>query len=383
VTLSTDDPTPTTGHYAITSTASVPGALVAIGPGGAMSGFEVRNAASNGDGVKTACPTSADALPVSLSTVRIAGAAAGPPAARLATGVHVSGYCGASLADVTVDGAATGILVASAGPTIESTATSPHVTRSIAVGVSIIEGKLSFTDGVIDLNDAEGVFVGAGNGNPTFSATRTVFRENKGDAVKVASGTLISDSCQYSLNGTHVHVEQNAGKTLSVVVKNSRNQATMSGAANSAFRFTGTAAATSSQVVILDNDITGNNAVDTYRLGTSDRKSGGLLFTPPLPSSLVFEGNRVASNAGDQVLVASSSSAERLDLRGGNQCETSSNNSFGCYAPGAVGIYSNGATVQIDYNHWTMQVAGPGIDYSGTVISGAGNVCLPSAIACP
>jgi hypothetical protein len=381
VTLSTDDPTPTTGHYALTSAASVPGALVAIGPGGAMSGFEVRNAASSGDGVRTACPTSADTLPVSLTTVRIAAAAAGPPAARLATGVHVAGYCGASLAGVTVEGAATGIAVDSVAPSVETTASSPRVTGSTVAGAAVVEGKLTLTGGTVDGN-AAGVLVGAtGTGAPTFIATGTTFSGNSGDAVYVARGTLVSDGCPYVNNGTHVHVEPAIGSPLSVTVRNSRGSSKMTGAADSALRVIAAGLAANSSLTIQDNDILQNSAIQTYTLGTFLRRGGGMVFTSPMPSTVLFEGNTIASNAGDQILVAASGGA--LDLRGGSTCGTSTNNSIGCYSAGAVGVYSNGTAVQIDRNHWTQQPAVPTVDYAGSGIAGASAVCTPAVLVCP
>ena len=211
VTLGTDDVTPTTAHYAVTTAAALTGPLVAVGPGGAMSGFEIRNAASSGDGVRTACPASADTLPVALSTIRIAAASSGTPEARLATGVGVSGYCGATMTDVIVDGAATGILVNSVAPGVESTATSLRVTGSTVAGVAVVEGKLTFSGGAVEAN-AAGVLVGTtGTGAPTFSATGTTFSGNSGDGIYVARGTVLTDACPYVNNGTHVHAQPAGG----------------------------------------------------------------------------------------------------------------------------------------------------------------------------
>ena len=231
-----------------------------------MSGFEVRNAASSGEGVKTACPTSADTPPVSLTTVRVAAAAAGPPAARLATGVHVAGYCGASLAGVTVDGAATGIAVDSAAPTVETTASSPRVTGSTVAAATVVEGKLTFAGGTVDGN-AAGVLVGAtGAGAPTFTATGTTFSGNTGDAVYVARGTLVSDGCPYVNNGTHVHAQPLGGAPVNVTVQNSSGAAKMTGATNSAFRLL--AMGSGSTLVLSGNEVVGNNATQSYNVAT-------------------------------------------------------------------------------------------------------------------
>jgi hypothetical protein len=106
-----------------------------------------------------------------------------------------------------------------------------------------------------------------------------------------------------------------------------------------------------------------------------------MVFTSPMPSTLLFEGNTIASNAGDQILVAASGGA--LDLRGGSTCGLPTNNSIGCYSAGAVGVYSNGTVVQIDRNHWTQQPAVPTIDYAGSGITGASAVCTPAVLVCP
>ncbi len=60
-----------------------------------------------------------------------------------------------------------------------------------------------------------------------------------------------------------------------------------------------------------------------------------------------------------------------------------SNNSFGCYDPGAVGIYSNGAAVLIDANHWSQQPAGLTVDYGGSGITGASRRLHPGDALLP
>jgi hypothetical protein len=331
--------------------------------------------------VRASCPTSADAIPVSLSTIRIAAVSGGTPMVRLSTGIDLSGHCGATMTDVTVEGAATGVLVSPAAPGVATTAATPRVRGSTVAGVAVVEGTLTFTGGSVEGN-AAGVLVGTtGTGAPSFSATGTTFSGNTGDAVHVARGTVVTDACPYVNNGTHVHVEPTIGSPVGVVVQNSKGAAKITGASDSAFRVIAAGVAASSVISILGNEISGNGATRTYTLGTTVRRGGGLVFTFPMPSSVVFEGNTVSSNSGDQLLVAASAGV--LDLRGGSACEAASNNTLGCYATGAVGIYSNGTVVQIDQNHWTQQPAAPTVDYAGTGITGGTSVCTPSALACP
>ncbi len=221
VTLTTDEATSTPGHYVFSTPAALTGPLVELGPGGALAGFEIRNEASSGAGVGLACPAPADTLPVSLSTVRIAATSGGTPAARLATGIGVSGHCGVILTNVAVEGAATGVLVSPAAPGVASTATGGRVTGSTVAGVVVIDGSLTFAGGSVDGN-AAGVLVGTtGTGAPGFSATGTTFSGNGGDAVHVARGTVFTDACPFVNNGTHVHAQPTGGATVSLTVQNS------------------------------------------------------------------------------------------------------------------------------------------------------------------
>jgi hypothetical protein len=356
VTLTTDDAAPNPGHYAVTTGAALPGAFVTLAPGSAVTGFEIRNTASTGPGVETSCPDPADTAPVSLSGLVISASAAGPPAVRFASGLRAAGHCPLSMSGGTVTGATTGILAEADAATTLS-------------GGSVT-------------GNGTGVSIGAaGAAAPSFSATGTAFASNAGDAVFVARGTLISDACPYAGNGTHVHAQPVGGAILEIVVQNSRGLARMRGAADSAFRLLATGVASSSSVTIRGNEIAGNDATQLYTLGSTTRRGGGLVFTFPMPALVTLEGNSIFSNKGDQVLVAAS--AGSLDLRGGSGCEIPSNNSFGCYDPGAVGIYSNGAVVLIDANHWTQQPAGLTVDYGGSGITGASRVCTPATLSCP
>ena len=262
--------------------------------------------------------------------VRIVAAAAGPPAARLATGVHVSGYCGAGLADATVEGAATGIRVDMAAPAIEATASSPRVTGLTVAGVAVSEGRLTVTGGTVDGN-AAGVLVGAtGTGAPNFTATGTTFSGNTGDAVYVARGTLVSDGCPYMNNGTHVHVATWNRFPLSVTVRNSRGSAKMTGAANSALRVIAAGLAANSSLTIQGNDIL---RTARFRPTRWERLSGAEeeWSLPSRCRSIGFRGNTIASNVGDQILVASSGGASTF--AGGN-LRYAHEQLHGCYARG-------------------------------------------------
>ena len=381
VTLATDDAPATTGHYAVTTTAALTGPLVEMGPGGTMSGFEIRNAASSGTGVRASCPTSADAIPVSLSTIRIAAVSGGTPMVRLSTGIDLSGHCGATMTDVTVEGAATGVLVSPAAPGVATTAATPRVRGSTVAGVAVVEGTLTFTGGSVEGN-AAGVLVGTtGTGAPSFSATGTTFSGNTGDAVHVARGTVVTDACPYVNNGTHVHAQPVGGATVSLTVLNSSGVAKMTGATNSAFRLLAMGAG--STLVVRGNEVSANDATQSYNVATGPRRGGGIVLTAPFPGFVTVHGNAFFGNRWDQVLVAAGTGS--LDLSGGTSCGGGSN-SFGCYDAlnPSVGVYSNGAAVAADWNHWTVQPGVYGVDVGGTGVTGFDTwSCSASSLVCP
>ena len=144
-------------------------------------------------------------------------------------------------------------------------------------------------------------------------------------------------------------------------------------------------------LTLTGNVIAGNGAVTTYFLGNKDHRGGGVVFTSPLPSTVVFTGNRVYGNAWDQILVASGSTTATLNLKGGaasGDCGTTAN--VICRNPGTppagvlpfVGVFSNGAPVQVDWNRWTQQPGVVGIDVGGAGITGYNSSC-PVTATCP
>ena len=356
VTLTTDDAVPAIGHYAITTAAALTGAFVTMAPGSSVSGFELRNEASTGAGVLTDCPTASDIGPGTLSTVRIAAASSGTPIVRFASGVHLTGYCPVSMTGVTIADAVTGILAEAEAPT-------------------------TMTGGAVTGNGT-GVSIGAaGAAAPSFSATGTAFRSNTGDAVYVARGGLFSDACPFETNGTHVHAQPVGGAAVSVTVQNSSGIAKMTGATNSAFRLL--AMGSGSVLSLLNNAITGNDATQSYNVVSGLRRGGGVVLTAPLPGTASCRGNSFFGNKWDQVLVAAGIGA--LDFSGTISCGVDAN-SFACFdaANPSVGLYSNGATVVADWNHWTVQPGVFGTDVGGIGVTGfETRACPPATITCP
>jgi hypothetical protein len=357
VTLATDDASPDPGHYAVTTSAALPVALLTLSPGASMSGFEIRNGASTGAGILTNCPTEAESAPVSLSSVAISASSTGTPVVRLGSGLHLTGHCPVSVNDATISGATTGILAEADAPT------------------TLVGGTVN--------GNGTGVSIGAaGAAAPRFSATGTSFVANSGDAVFVARGTLVSDACPYTDNGTHVHAQPAAGATVSVTVQNSTGAARMTGATNSAFRLL--AMGSGSGLVLVDNAVTGNDAAQSYNVSSGMRRGGGVVLTAPFPGTASFRGNAFYGNKWDQVLVAASA-PDALDLGGGASCGPGSN-TFACYdiSNSGVGLFSNGASVNADWNHWTRQPGVSSVDVAGAGITGYDtSACAAATISCP
>jgi hypothetical protein len=154
----------------------------------------------------------------------------------------------------------------------------------------------------------------------------------------------------------------------------------MTGATNSAFRLL--AMGSGSTVVVSGNEVISNGASQDYNVATGLRRGGGMVLTPPLPGTSTVRSTLFSLNKFDQVLVAAS--VGTLDLSGGPSCGPQSN-TFKCYdSGGAVGLFSNGATVNSVWNHWTQQPGAVGIDVGGSGITGYDtSACAPATLTCP
>ncbi len=382
VSVTTDDAPATTSHYAVTTSAMLFSPLVVVGPGGSVTGFELRNAAATGDGFRTACTAATDEAPVTISTVRVAALSGGAPPARLATGVHVTGHCPVVLSGVSVEGASTGVLVESAAASVQSRASLTTLTGCTAAGVSVIEGRLDLSGGSVSQNGS-GALVGAtGTGAPSLSATGTTFSGNATDGIQVSRGTLLADACPFTGNGTHVRAQPGVGASVSVTVQNSAGAARMTGATDSAFRLLARGAG--STLVLSNNVVTGNSAVQSYSLVGGARRGGGVVLTAPFPGTAAIRGNQLYGNRYDQFLVAASA-PEALSLAGAPACGPEAN-AFACYdaAAGGVGLYSGGAVVDAAWNRWTRQPGVYSIDVGGTGVTGYDtSACTVATVTCP
>lgn len=137
-------------------------------------------------------------------------------------------------------------------------------------------------------------------------------------------------------------------------------------------------------LTMTDNRVASNQAnVTKYTIGAADRRGGGIVFLRTLPGTVLFRGNKVLGNAGDQVLVFSTSA---LDLSGLSCDAGGAANTFACYASG-VGVSSKASVVNAAYNHWQATIPTPGVDYlagPGADVAGASTqACTVSSETCP
>jgi hypothetical protein len=140
-------------------------------------------------------------------------------------------------------------------------------------------------------------------------------------------------------------------------------------------------------VSLTNNVIKGNDATRQYTFpGPIVRQGGGIVVSSSVPSSVVFHGNQVYGNKGDQILVAVGSGT--LDLRGGTSigdCGVTSN-VIRCYdiVAGGKGVYAAAMPLEVmaDFNEWWTTFPGAP-DVSGNV-TGIGSWCpVQSRPACP
>ena len=179
-----------------------------------------------------------------------------------------------------------------------------------------------------------------------------------------------------------MHAQPAAGAGASVTVRNSSGAAKMTGATNSAFRLL--AMGSASALVLVGNEVTENDATQSYNVSTGPRRGGGAVITAPFPGSSLIRGNQFFGNRWDQILVAASG-PDALNLSGNADCIGGSN-TFGCYDAGnmGVGLFSNGALIDASWNHWTRQPGVFSIDVGGAGVTGFDTqACAASILVCP
>jgi hypothetical protein len=295
----------------------------------------------------------------SLSGVTVRRAAL----AAATTGIEVQGASRpgvASLADVRVDKVATteafgtGILVSGVG-----TVTLERVRVESATGSGLEVSRSSSTDAVAV---SSGVFTSNGEG------VRLVV----GDLSLVAP--IVSHSVQNGINSSPL-AGADANRSLSVsdglIAHNGAN---------------GIYLLAHARLDLERNRICSNTGVDRTLAGNT-RKVGGVYCQGNAPAGLVFKGNRIQDNGGDQVLVGASANAWNVSGEAG--CSDATTNVLMGLTTG-VGLAALGAPVTAKFTAWSSNV-GPilNTDYraiSGTIdVGSVAEFCFPPTVPidCP
>jgi hypothetical protein len=293
-------------------------AALRLAAGATVEDLVVRSAdpAAAGDALAAAC---ADQAPVSLARVRVEHAEG---AGRLAAGLRVSAPCAVTASSLTVDGAAVGILVSGDETPGADVALVGATLRGCGRGVDLGAGRLAITGSAVEDSEAEGIVASAATGDRELTVVDTRVAHN-GDG-----GLLLRFNDRLELRGT---------------------------------------------------TICGNSAVTPRATGFTDRLGGGIVLLDDPPPALVFRGNRVFSNAGDQILVAAA--VQRWPLDGAATraaCgETADANYLGGYlGSSARGLYAASAEVDARFNRWASPAPAPTRDYeavNGAVEAGVGD----------
>jgi hypothetical protein len=285
---------------------------VRLGAGSGLQGFTVRNIdATAGIGVHVTC----DDGTATLAAVTVVGTST---AGSLEDGVRVDGNCSLYATDLEVSGAAG---AAPAGAAL-FVATDPGrfsyvergALRSSREGVHLKSGKLALRSIDVAENLAAGVAAGESGGGTEFEM-HDCNVESNGD-----TGVVLYNNTRLSLTG---------------------------------------------------NEVTDNRAVTAW----GGRTVGGVVFRtnpPPAavdgkPATLVFQGNRIYGNVGDQAMVYKATAPWVLD---GSDC-AALRNEFSCYGSGGVGLSSVDSVVSARRASWQSPVPTAPTDFR---VVGAGSI---------
>jgi hypothetical protein len=302
---------------------------VSLAAGATLAGVTVRNvSAPAAIGVRVACGAGD---PATIDGVRVESAVGAP---KLATGIRLEGECAVTLRDTHVLGAA--------GAGLE-------VARATRPAAALVEGALLHGNGV-------GVRLAQGD----LSIARTSIKQSSGTGVD-AYGTEVGLT-KLTVQDSLIFENEDSGVLLSSV----------------------------DSVRIERTRICGNRAVTSR--GTALRTAGGLYADGKPPDELVFKGNMIHGNAGDQVLISDAGAVWSLGgAADSTGCATEAN-IFGAYAPGGYGVVAASAPVTATWNRWSTGKPTGNIDYKailpGTLEAGAstGQYCAapaPTDLECP
>jgi hypothetical protein len=290
---------------------------VVLAEGSTLSGLTVRqvSAPPGAAAVKIAC---GDGLPARVDGVVVeAGAPAGGTA--LATGLWiVEGSCPVELARVTVTGAATAGIDVARGSAAGTVLVEDSLLDGNAVGVRVASGDLTIRATTVQGSAMNGVAVVAPGGSSVRLAVEDATLRRNGDTALLLN-------------------------------------------------------ASTARLHLLRTRVCENAAVTPRGEGTVSRIVGGIYLPGQPPADLVFAGNRLFENEGDQLLVVTSpSSWWHLDGAppDASACDLATRNLFGGHPTGLV-LFAGSAKVSAVWNGWaaTDGIPAPSIDYQP---SGAG-----------
>jgi hypothetical protein len=295
---------------------------------GAVRGLRVESEGAAGTGIAVSCG-SGGTVPTLVDVSVVGGG-------MLETGVRIDGgRCGATLAGIDVWGAVDAALSVQANEGVAVTVERSRF-RESGLGILATGGKLT-----------------VGGDDPAAAVEVT---GNVRDGVVLTGG--VAKTLEIELRRVHVTGNLGTGVVLETV-------------------------ALASKVAVDRCVIHGNGAITprTYGLDGSIRTGGGILVLQNDGlASFAFAGNRVYSNAGDQIGVWSDATWSL----GPVACGPASN-ALGCAAPGAFAVSVVGnATVRAEYNVWSSsQPAGlvSGATWNPPCAANANGA--PLALPCP
>jgi hypothetical protein len=248
--------------------------------------------------------------------VRVEPAAA---AGRFGAGLRVSAPCAVLASELGVEGATYGISVSGAAATPADVALTAATITDCERGVDLVAGRLAIEASTIEHNEMEGIVA---------VDERSLEREL----------TVIDTRLAHNGDGA-------------LLLQLNR------------------------KLDLRGNTICGNDAVTQRVEAQTNRLAGGIVVADEPPAELVFRGNRVFSNTGDQLLVAA---ATRVwSFRGAADLAACSSSADANYFAGYLGttsrgVYAASASVDARYNLWESPAPAPSRDYEavGGVVTG-------------
>jgi hypothetical protein len=298
---------------------------------GGAGGVRIESLGAAGTGVRVSCGGTSGRPRIANVIVDGGGA--------LTKGIDVEGRaCGAELTGVDVSKVSGPALEVAADPGVEVTVTA-SVFRESTIGIRATGGKLT-----------------VGSELPSDAVTVS---GNMGEGILLTGGaTSPFATLDVQLLGATVEQNRGTGVVLDSV-------------------------STASKLAVRGCTVYANGAASPrkYGPGDSQRSAGGVLVSQISLAPLVFEANRVSSNAGDQLAFESSGpwsiSTGACDLA----------NLFACVGEGAYAVgVAGGGTVDASYTVWPIiplaGFAGPGVSPTMPYCNGAGGAPAPPA-PCP